>query len=265
MHDSAATVLAITFTFLLAGMVKGVIGMGLPILAMGLLALVMPPVQAAALLVVPSMVTNVWQLVAGPSFIVLLRRFSTMMVTIILGTFAGIGLLTGGGGAMATAILGAVLAAYAIVGLRATRFVISNQSERWLSPAVGLFTGVLTGATGVFAIPAVPYFNSLGLQKEDLIQTLGLSFTVSTLALAVGLLANGKFELTVATSSLLALLPALGGMFLGQRVRNRLKPELFRRWFFIGLLILGAYMVVRALAGGSGATLGSLWTEHRSA
>ncbi len=247
MQDSAAVVLIIAFTFLLAGMVKGVIGMGLPTVAMGLLALVMPPVQAAALLIIPSLVTNVWQLVAGPSFIALLKRFSTMMFAICLGTVAGIGLLTGSAGGIATAALGAVLAVYGIIGLRSTRFVISKQSERWLSPAMGLFTGVLTGATGVFVIPAVPYFNSLGLEKEDLIQTLGLSFTVSTLALAVGLMVSGQFKMTVAMGSLLALVPALGGMFLGQHVRNRLKPEVFRRWFFIGLLILGTYMVVRAL------------------
>jgi uncharacterized membrane protein YfcA len=248
MQDSAATISIIASTFLLAGMVKGVIGMGLPTVAMGLLALFMPPVQAAALLVVPSLVTNVWQLVAGPSFIALLKRFSTMMAAVCLGTFAGIGLLIGSAGAIATATLGAVLAVYGVIGLRSTRFVIPKRSERWLSPAVGLFTGVLTGATGVFVIPAVPYFNSLGLEKEDLIQTLGLSFTVSTLALAVGLMSSGHFKMTVATSSLLALLPALGGMFLGQRVRNRLKPDVFRRWFFIGLLILGTYMVLRAIA-----------------
>ncbi|MDO8595597.1 MAG: sulfite exporter TauE/SafE family protein [Sulfuricaulis sp.] len=247
MQDSAAAISIIASTFLLAGMVKGVIGMGLPTVAMGLLALVMPPVQAAALLVVPSLVTNVWQLVAGPSFIALLKRFSTMMVAVCVGTFAGIGLLTGSAGAIATAVLGAVLAVYGIVGLISARFVASPQSERWLSPTIGLITGVLTGATGVFVIPAVPYFNSLGLEKEDLIQTLGLSFTVSTLALAVGLMATGQFKAAVATSSLLALLPALGGMFLGQRVRSRLKPDVFRRWFFIGLLILGTYMVVRAI------------------
>src|SRR3979411_958652 len=94
-------------TFLLAGMVKGVIGMGLPTVAMGLLALVMPPVQAAALLVVPSLVTNVWQFVAGARFVALLKRFSTMMVAVCVGTAAGIGLLTGGASAMANAALGA--------------------------------------------------------------------------------------------------------------------------------------------------------------
>jgi uncharacterized membrane protein YfcA len=97
-------------------------------------------------------------------------------------------------------------------------------------------------------IPAVPYFNSLGLKKEELIQALGLLFTVSTLALALGLMASGQFRASLASSSLFALLPALGGMFLGQRVRNRLNPDMFRRWFFVALIILGVYMIMHALS-----------------
>ncbi|MGZ8197008.1 MAG: sulfite exporter TauE/SafE family protein, partial [Burkholderiales bacterium] len=58
--ESIAAAVAIAATFGLAGMVKGVIGMGLPIVAMGLLVLFMPPAQAAAVLVVPSLVTNIW-------------------------------------------------------------------------------------------------------------------------------------------------------------------------------------------------------------
>ncbi|NVZ80096.1 sulfite exporter TauE/SafE family protein, partial [Pseudomonas gingeri] len=52
-------------TFLLAGTVKGVIGLGLPTVAMGLLGLAMVPAQAAALLIIPATLTNVWQLAAG--------------------------------------------------------------------------------------------------------------------------------------------------------------------------------------------------------
>jgi len=182
MQDPSIVILIVALTFLLAGMVKGVIGMGLPTVAMGLLGLVMPPVEAAALLVVPSLVTNVWQLVAGPRFIALLRRFATLMVGVCLGTAVGIGLLTGGSATFATVALGAVLAAYGAIGLISARFTVSPRLEHWLSPLIGVITGFLTGATGVFVIPAVPYFNSLGLEKEELIQTLGLSFTVSTLA-----------------------------------------------------------------------------------
>lgn len=247
MPDTAIAAATVTLTFLLAGMVKGVIGMGLPTVAMGLLSLVMPPLQAAALLVVPSLVTNVWQLLAGPRLGALLRRFAVMMIAIALGTFAGIGLLTGNNGGTATIALGAVLAIYGAVGLRAPHMTIPRTLEPALSPVIGMFTGVLSGATGIFVIPAVPYFNSLGLDKDELIQTLGLSFTVSTLALAAGLLAAGKFALAVAGTSLLALLPALGGMWLGQRLRDQLKPEVFRRWFFVALIVLGSYMVARAI------------------
>ena len=246
MPDTFATLAIVTLTFLLAGLIKGVIGMGLPTVAMGLLSLVMPPVQAAALLVVPSMVTNIWQLLAGRGVKALIQRFSTMMLAIICGTFAGISLLTGSGGATANLLLGAVLALYGVVGLRAPHWMIPRRYEPVLSPVVGLLTGALTGATGIFVIPAVPYFNSIGLDREELIQTLGLSFTVSTAALATGLLVAGKFETAAAGASLLALLPALGGMFLGQHLRNRLQPAVFRRWFFAGLIVLGVYMAIRA-------------------
>ena len=64
---SLALTATIAITFLLAGIVKGVTGMGLPTLAMGLLGAVMPPVTAASLLIVPSFVTNIWQLFAGPN------------------------------------------------------------------------------------------------------------------------------------------------------------------------------------------------------
>jgi uncharacterized membrane protein YfcA len=246
MQDLTVAVAMIAFTFFVAGWVKGIIGMGLPTVAMGMLGLVMPPVQAAALLVVPSLVTNVWQLVTGPRLLPLFKRFATMMAGVCLGTAVGLGLLTGGTNTLATAALGAVLAAYGIIGLVAVRFSVSARTERWLSPLIGLITGVLTGATGVFVVPAVPYLNSLGLEKEELIQTLGLSFTVSTVALAVGLAASGQFQASVAGMSFLALVPALVGMFVGQRIRTRLHPDTFRRWFFVGLLLLGIYMVARA-------------------
>src|SRR5882757_8042079 len=104
-------------TFLLAGLVKGVIGMGLPTVAMGLLAIVLPPAEAAALLVVPSLVTNIWQLLAGPRFMALARRLSTMMLAVMLGTIAGVGILAGDTAGLASLGLGIALAIYAVVGL----------------------------------------------------------------------------------------------------------------------------------------------------
>jgi uncharacterized protein len=237
----------IAAVFLLAGAVKGVTGMGLPTVAMGALGAVMPPVTAASLLLVPSFVTNVWQLFAGPSFGALAKRFALMMAGIVIGTVAGSSVLTSADPALTTAGLGAALALYALSSLLLRPWRVPAAAERWLSPLVGLTTGLVTGATGVFVIPAVPYLQALDLDKDDLIQALGLSFTVSTIALAIGLARGGAFNAGNLTGSAISLVPALLGMWLGQAARRRISPPTFRRWFLICLLLLGIELIARPL------------------
>ena len=120
--------------------------------------------------------------------------------------------------------------------------------EIWLGPVIGFVTGVVTAATGVFVLPAVPYLQALGFDKDELVQALGISFIVSTLALSFGLIGAGALDMTVAWQSLLALVPALVGMGAGQFVRNRISPATFKICFFTGLLALGAYLCWRGLA-----------------
>jgi uncharacterized membrane protein YfcA len=236
--------LLIGATFLLAGLVKGVIGMGLPTIAMGLLALALPPAEAAAILVVPSLVTNVWQLLSGPRFATLARRLWPMMATVLLGTIAGVGVLAGNVAGLAKIGLGLALIAYGVVGLAGIRLSVAARHEAWLGPVIGAITGLVTGATGVFVIPAVPYLQAIGLEKDELIQALGLSFTVSTVALAVGLLQLDAWQIGSVWISLPALVPALIGMQAGTWLRQRIAAATFRRVFFAGLLLLGATLAL---------------------
>ena len=231
-------------TFLLAGLVKGVIGMGLPTVAMGLLALALPPAEAAAILVVPSLVTNVWQLLSGPRFAALARRLWPMMAAVLLGTIAGAGVLAGNVAGLAKIGLGIALIVYAVVGLAGIRLSVATRHEAWLGPLVGAITGLVTGATGVFVIPAVPYLQAIRLEKDELIQALGLSFTVSTIALAIGLLRVDAWQMDAVWISLLALVPALIGMQAGTWWRQRIAATTFRRVFFAGLLLLGATLAL---------------------
>lgn len=242
---SLALTATIAITFLLAGLVKGVTGMGLPTLAMGLLGTIMPPVAAASLLIVPSFVTNVWQLFAGPSFASILRRLWLMMTGIVIGTMVGSRLLASDNVKWTTAGLGAALIVYAAYTLLARQLTVPASAERFMSPAVGFITGIVTGGTGVFVVPAVPYIQALGLSRDDLIQALGLSFTVSTIALAVGLASHGAFQVEHIVMSSLAVAPALLGMWLGQILRQKISPETFRRWFLIFLILLGLELLLR--------------------
>jgi uncharacterized protein len=234
--------------FVLAGLVKGVIGLGLPTVSMGLLALVMSPPEAAALLVLPSFLTNLWQMSAGPSLRAVSLRLWPMMLGVCLGTWAGAGLMTGPHAGSGSGLLGLALVAYAVTGLVAMRLPpINRRQERWLGPAAGALTGLITAATGVFVIPAVPYLQAIGLEKEELVQALGLSFTVSTIALALNLASAGALGVSIAGPAVGALIMACAGMWIGQTVRLNLRPQTFRHCFFVGLLLLGLYLAARLL------------------
>ena len=236
----------LSLTFALAGVVKGVAGMGLPTVAMGLLGLFMSPAKAAALVIIPSLITNVWQFVAGRDLRVLLLRTWPMLLAMAATTWAATGLLTGGFADHATTALGTVLVVYAVIGLANIRLRVPDRMEFWLGPLVGVTTGIVTGATGVFVIPAAPYFQALGLEKDDLIAALGLSFTVSTVALAAGLASRGAFHLGAAGASLLCTVPTLAGFLAGQWIRSKIDPVAFRRIFFLGLLLLGVDLIGRS-------------------
>ncbi|WP_226858530.1 sulfite exporter TauE/SafE family protein [Diaphorobacter aerolatus] len=231
--------------FVLAGMVKGIVGLGLPTVAMGLLALRMPPAEAAALLIIPSLVTNIWQMRPWGSLGASFSRMWPMQVAICLGTAVGAWLIGAPAGAWANVALGIALVIYAGWALLGAQWRVSPQQERWMGPVVGAITGGVTAGTGVFVIPAVPYLQSLNMQRDELIQTMGLCFTVSTLALAAGLAWNGSFTTGDVGWSAVLLIPAIVGMQIGTWLRSRLSPLWFKRCLMVSLMLLGASMVVR--------------------
>ncbi|MFJ2713062.1 sulfite exporter TauE/SafE family protein [Pseudomonas sp. NPDC087346] len=231
-------------TFILAGMIKGIIGLGLPTVAMGLLGLAMAPSQAAALLIIPATLTNIWQLAFGAHLKGLIKRLWPMLLMIFLGTAIGTVSIGMAGGHWVVRALGAALLLYALSGLLLPTLSVNPRHEPWLGPLCGVVTGVITSATGVFVIPAVPYMQALGLNRDELVQALGLSFTVSTLALAGGLLWRGALGGAELSASLLALIPAVLGMLFGQWLRQRISAVLFKRVFFVGLGALGAHLLI---------------------
>jgi hypothetical protein len=233
-------------TYLLAGFIKGVIGLGLPTVAVGLLGLMMSPAQAAAILVVPSLVTNVWQCFVGGAVLGLLRRLASLLVGICVGTVIAAVFFPPSRGE-ATIWLGAILALYAVLGLLKVHFKVPRRAESWLGIVIGVVNGVLSVATSVFVIPAMPYLQSLDLDRDRLVQALGLSFTVSTITLAVALAHAGQLTWSLWLPSAVALVTAIVGMVIGQAVRGRISPTTFRLCLFLGLLALGLHLALRQL------------------
>jgi uncharacterized membrane protein YfcA len=219
--------------------------MGLPTLAMGLLGLLMPVAQAATLLAAPSLATNVWQALSGGAALQIARRFWPMQLAIAAGTVVPAVLLPSVAESTGRQLLGACLLAYGAIGLIGRP--LPRMAARWERPAgvaAGAATGLLAGLTGVFVLPAVPFLQCLGLPRNELAQALGLCFTTSTLALAAVLAAQGHVTLQASVGSVLMVLPAVAGLFVGQLMRQEMSEPVFRRCFFAGLFLLGAWLAV---------------------
>lgn len=234
--------------FALAGGVKGVTGMGLPTVAMSLLGLWMAPVQAAALLVVPSLATNVAQC-RGPHLRALARRLWPGWLAIALVTIAAPGLGGAASAGSAARGLGAILIVYGVWGL--WRPAVADLSGRgpWLGAVAGAATGLVTAATAVFVLPWVPYLQALRLGKDEMVQALGLSFTVATVALALRVQVSapmGWLSAAGAVAMGAALAGALAGLKLGEVLRRRLAGAAFQQALFLVFIVLGAANLVRA-------------------
>lgn len=234
--------------FAIAGMIKGTIGLGLPAVSMALLTLLMSPFQAATLLIIPSLVTNIWQLFAEGHVLRLIRRFWRLLLGIIVGTIWSVFPTLGQGEFQSEILLGGMLALYGAYGLFAKNMPNLSPYEKWLSPIIGYLGGALTVATGVIVIPVVPFLQSLHLKRDDLVQSLGLAFTVSTVCLAIYLYLNPVDQMNIDWKmSLIALIPALIGMWFGTKIRYRIPEQKFRKLFFLGLVLFGSYMVLHQL------------------
>jgi uncharacterized membrane protein YfcA len=235
-------------TFLLAGGVKGVIGLGLPTVSLAVLTAILGLQPAMALLLVPSFVTNLWQAVVGGNGRDIIARlwpfFLAATITVWIGALA----LTTVDVALLSALLGAILVLYSAANLGRLRITIPQAWESWLGPIVGTVNGVLTGMTGSFVVPGVLYLQAVGLPRDMLIQAMGMLFTLSTVALAVSLGTKHLLTLELGAISTAAVLPAIVGMIVGQRLRKNITEKTFRHVFFISLLLIGAYIIVRSLA-----------------
>ncbi len=237
----------IAAVFLLAGFVKGVLGLGLPTVSMGLLVVAMQPSRALAIVIAPAIITNIWQTFGGPYLRDIVRRLWPLMLCTVIGSLMSAGAMTGPYARYGTIALGVLLVSHAVIGLAQLRLRVAPRHEKWVGGIVGLLTGVISASTGVQVIPSVPFIQAIGMEKDELVQALGVFFTVATLALSVNVSAAGLLNGTTAILGGIALACSFAGMLVGQNVRAKMPTEAFRRWFLIGMILLGIYLAGSAI------------------
>ena len=234
----------IGFTFLLAGLTKGIIGLGLPTISLAILTLFFGIKDAMPLIIIPSLVTNLMQACSGPHFRDIIVRFRFLLLFGVIGILGVSEIFVNSNNKDLAMILGISIAIHACLGLSPIRKPDLIKQEKWLSPIIGVFTGIFTGLSGSFVMPAVAYFQSLGLQRDYFIQAMGVWFSVATAGLALMLGIKGFLAMDLNIASTAGLLPALLGMSAGQVIRRKISEMHSRKIFFLVLLFIGVYIIV---------------------
>ena len=242
--------LIIGATFIVAGMVKGITGMGLPTVALALLTATLGLEQAIVLMLLPSLFTNIWQSFQGGAFVAMVSRFKGLLLALTIGIALGTFLFTSIDVVWLSTLLGVLIVAYATFGLITPEIRLPRASEKLWSIPIGLANGILTGLTGSFVVPSVPYLRALELSRTELIQAMGIVFSLSTLILLFMFARYDLIPREAVMPAVLALAPAFLGMWLGQKIRDRLSGRAFQVSTLLALFAIGLFIIYKSQFSG---------------
>lgn len=237
----------ITLSFLVAGLVKGIIGLGFPTIILATLSLQIGVREAMVLMLLPCFLTNVWQAFSGGNLRLILRRIWPFLVSASVMIWLTTSLIATVETWFLSCLLGIVVCSYAVIGMVSPVIHTPAHHERWLTPLFGTCNGVITGLTGTFVVPGVLYLQSLRMGKDTLIQAMGVLFLTSTAALGTGLFSHNLTSNEYILISAAAVIPSFTGMALGQIIRRFIGEQRFNSVFYISLLLLGLYIVGKCL------------------
>jgi uncharacterized membrane protein YfcA len=231
-HVDIVAIAAVAFT--LAGFVKGVVGFGFPVITLIILTLTIGLLDALAIIVIPTIVTNVWQGLSGPYLKDIARRMWLYFLIAVIFIWFTSAYLTVINIKWPTAMLGAVLFIFALSRLLNVSLHIPPDWERPLSVPLGAINGMLTGLTGSFMVPSVLFMQAMGFQRDMLVQ-------------AMGIFRNDLISAEHLRLSFFALVPSIFGLYIGRWIRLKINEERFQRVFLVSVLLLGGYISYRSV------------------
>lgn len=242
LHYPVDTFALIALAFLVAGTIKGILGMGLPAILMVSLTLLMPPLEAIALIFFPMMMINVLQFLRGPhpkKTAIEYRIFAICAFVVII--LVGLNLRRVPEDLLLS-FIGMAMIVFAIPNLYGWRLRIGP------SPIVqgisGMLTGILGGLSSIWSPPVVMYLVGRGVQKDEFVGAVGYIFMIGSFGMGIAL---GTIQLLgpeIITPSLIGLGIALIGFRLGEHIRKRIDTELFTKIVMVAFLLMGCRLVL---------------------
>ncbi len=228
------------------GMTKGALGIGMPLLAMPVIALFMSVPEALTVLSIPILITNLWQALQGGHIKPMVRRFWVLALALAIGIGIGAQALVLFDQRVLYIVMGVVVIVQPVMRLLKPDFHFSPQAQKVVGPIFALLSGVIGGMTGFFGPLLLVYLATLGLHKDHFTAAVAMVFVVGGLSLSLFLARLGFMKGPELMVSLAALLPSLAGIYVGQLIRFRISQTQFEKGLAFFLLLLGISLLVKA-------------------
>lgn len=232
---------------LLAGAIKGFVGLGLPTVAMALLALRLDPRAAMSLVLLPMLLSNLWQMTRGPHLGDILKRYWRFGLVLGLCVAGTVWASQSVSDRWLRLCLGVAVLAFSILSARqlVPEFPDGMKSSREMFFAA--FTGIVGGLTAAWAVPLVMYLSAKRISPQEFVQTLGFLISVGSVPLLITYLLAGHTGASELALSAALVVPTLVGFTLGEILRARVDPGIFKTVLLIVFAFLGAGLILGAL------------------
>ncbi|MDA0998084.1 MAG: sulfite exporter TauE/SafE family protein [Proteobacteria bacterium] len=244
---SIPIVLGMAAAICTGGIIKGITGIGLPVVTMVIVINFVDPKTALALIVMAIVVTNIWQGVRAEKILEPIKRFWLMLVVFIAALWVGAQIVAGLDRNLVLGIVGLAVVIFAGSNLwRPPVQPLGPVAERVLGPVAGVLGGLLGGMTTIWGPPLMMFLFTLKLSKDAWVQTVGVLWLVGAVPLAAFYWQNGVLNPDTIWLSLAACIPAMIGIWIGERIRTRINEEWFRKILLIALVLIGLNLIRRA-------------------
>ncbi len=240
----ALPLLVAALAFFAGGISKGVTGLGLPLIAVPVMATAIDPRTAIAMMVVPTLTSNAWMVWRSGRAAETWRRFWPLLLFLAIFTVLGVQVLVRVDAAMASLLVGLGLMLFCLSQVFPVGGEITPRMERWAGPAVGVVAGVMAGTTNFYGPPLFAYLAALRLSKDTFVATITFFFMIATVPQQASMAVAGVLTLEIAAASAVAAVVVLAGVGAGGLIRKRVSQEVFQR-VLVAMLFLIALNLIR--------------------
>lgn len=241
--DLMLVIVVCTAAILCGGLIKGTLGVGLPLFAVPVMSLFITSTQAIALVSVPVLVSNIWQVWQEGSLKTSMKRFWPLMLTQAVVTIFSVYWTLSFSVKELNAVLAFALIVAVVLMAFKPSFNIPPQKEPAISALVGVTSGLLGGASSLMGPIVISYMMSLKLSRDEFVGCISVIYLNAAWPLYLAMWHFGRMSLDDVGYSFLAIVPMFLGLQAGRSIRHRLSEDTFRK-ALLGFLMVVAIMLL---------------------